>query len=193
MGSSNFIYNKAKRRSKRFLTLVEVALSFSLISIILFILFSNFKSATRIQNQMESARPIVLEKQMFYQKLNQMLSLADPNSVQSIHQEDDPHPSLTLTFDNGLDPVSIFSDQVRALLSLNDESDLILEIYSMVDKSASKREILLKGVEEIAWDLKTTDIVFLTVKQKAQEANQFAFFLPKTLTEGYSLRKKETA
>jgi len=176
---------------KKPLTLIEIAISFSLISIIVFILFSCFRNSSTMTLQIEKVKPIVLEKQLFYQRLNKIFSFLDPNSIKELDPKIHDFSGITFTFNNGLDSLPAFSDQVLANIFLNNRSELILQIISIIEKIPPKEEILQKNVTEISWDLNTADLLVLKIKKTNEKDNSYAFFLPKTLSNGYTIPNKK--
>lgn len=188
MGSSNL--HSIKRGRTHHLTLMEIVVAFGLISIVLFTLFSCFTTYSKMQMQMETIRPIIIQKQMMYQRLSQIFSLAQTQSFQAVPQEEDANPTLTFSFDNGYDRSPEFSDDVKACIYLNHSSELVLQLCSNVDQS-KRKEILQNHVHSVSWDLETKDLLILELQNKEKEMDTFAFLLPSSLEQGYPLKKKE--
>ena len=171
---------KIARRSP--LTLIEVSIAFGLIALIVFILFSSFKNSVYLSREVEQIKPKVIERQLIYQRLIQVFSFSDPNSI----EQDKESNEISFTYENGVDPSLTYSGRVKARIFLDRNKNLILETFPLSETSPTRKEILFKEIEELEWDLSMKDIITMKVDQIS-----YAFFLPKTEERGYPLKKEE--
>jgi hypothetical protein len=153
---------KLKKRKQAF-TLIEVALSFSILSIIILFLFSTFRSSIVLSSKVEHVRHLIFSRYHIHERLSQMffkidscinplLELGESAFYTKETRETTSPSSLYFTFDNGIDPEEEFSGMVCAHLFL-ENTTLFLEMWPMKEKNSSKRrcEELFKKIDSLSF------------------------------------------
>jgi len=169
------------------LTLIEVSIAFGIVAIIMFILFSCFKNSVLLTKKVENVKPQVIKEQIVYQRLIQVFSFTDPETINIQKVEGCSSKALIFSFENGVDPSLTYSGMIKAKLFLNHDHNLIFEMWPAKGEGAHKEEILFSNVDELTWDLSTKDILVMKVQETS-----YAFFLPKTIEKGYSIHKERS-
>lgn len=171
------------------LSLIEVGIASGLISILLYLLFSAFSNSTFYAAKVKSLKPEVIEKQMLYQRCLQIFSFIGPDITNE-------KGSLNFTFENHLDPELIYSGTVKANISMQraedseDGQNLVLEIYSNTGKEVRK-EVLYKKISGVHFDTATPNLLVMSLKLQKEEI-KYAFFLPKTDTQGIGVKGEKS-
>lgn len=141
-------------------------------AVIVFALFSTFRTSANLSLKMEKAKKVVLERQFCYQRLVNIFSQIDPETLQ-INDE-----GLTFRFKNELDREFCYSGVVSAKLFLEKEGDFIVEIVATDQKKPSRTERLYKNVVEAKWNLHENVLTLLIHETKQESPFLFSFFLP---------------
>ena len=130
-------------RNKRSLTLLEVMIAFSLLSIILFFLLSPFKELAILSSRMGSASSHIMQTHRIRGKLMRLFSQI----------EDD------FSFENeivqcktkiGTDPDPDFSSSVKIKLYKNSNNELVLTTTATEAKK-ERQQILARDITKLTW------------------------------------------
>lgn len=151
------------KKKKHSFTLIEVALSFSILSIIILFLLSTFRSSIVLSSKVEKARHLIFSRYHIHERLSQIFfkvescvnPLLEQGEAAFYTEEGSEHTtpsSLYFTFDNGIDPEEAFTGFVYGKLFLQNHS-LFLELWPAKEKNSTKRrcEELFKNVESLSF------------------------------------------
>lgn len=153
------------------LTLIEVCIAFGILSICLTLLFTNFRTASKLLAKSEKAKIAMMQTEWMMQRLNLIFEHIDP---QSIKKEEG---KLCFTFENGLDPEMIFSGKRHGELILDETGRFLLKIQGKKEE-AVREELLTESVDEVQWDLGIKSIARLKLIGQ-DKSHEFAFVMPR--------------
>lgn len=139
---------RLKKRKNAF-TLIEVALSFSILSIIILFLLSTFRSSIVLSSKAEKARQLIFSRYHIHERLSQiffkvescvnpLLERGEGAFYTEQSSEYTPPSSLYFVFNNGIDPEEDFTGMVYGKLFIENHS-LFLEIWPMKDRNSKKK------------------------------------------------------
>lgn len=123
------------------LTLIEVSIVMVLVAILIGTLFYTQKDTLKTQAKIDKARAIVLERERFLMRLNQIL-----NSDATFRFEEER--GLILKYDNGVDYERPFCGPVTSLL-YQEDGKVCLATWPKGEEEG-RVEVLLEGVEDFA-------------------------------------------
>ena len=156
---------KLKKRKTAF-TLIEVALSFSILAIIILFLLSSFRSSIVLSLKVEKARHLIFSRYHIHERLSQIFFKVEccVNPLLELgegafytEESSIPPSSLYFAFNNGIDPEEEFTGMVYGKLFIENHS-LFLEIWPMKEKNSPKRRC-----EELF--IKARDLSFIFYKR----------------------------
>lgn len=140
-----------KRRKYPF-TLMEVMIGFSLLSLILGMIFSTLYQETilnrRIQ-KMEQETMSKIDLQQCLDKIFANLLPAEPTSNQRSIYSSGNQKSVFVFFDNGIDPNPLFSGIVKGSIGV-DKTNLVLRLYQ--DNEPVRITVLRENIQSIAFE-----------------------------------------
>lgn len=138
------------KTTKRFFSLIEVAIGFSLIAIICSALLSSFAKTRFFAKKIEGVKSRVLEEHFCYQMLSDIFAKADPSSFTKITEPNTEQETLSFVFHNKLDKELVYSGRMHGLLKLENNS-LVLEVRPNAHTRARK-QTLLSSVSAFHWN-----------------------------------------
>jgi len=145
-------------------TLIEVLVCIFLIGMIFSLLFKFFTQITILEIKIDKAAEKIHQSNNFYVQLTNCFSkikLKDFDKSPFYTKLESNKLIMHFCFDNGVDPDPDLSDVVDAMIYVNDEKKLILEIKKNENAlTKSRKIILLKKVEKINY-------LFLSSKDEA--------------------------
>lgn len=124
----------------RSLNLIEVAIVMVLAAILIGTLFYTQTDTLKTQTKVDKVRAIVLERERFFMRLNQIL-----NSDTVFHVED---KALLLKYDNGVDYERAFCGPVSSLLYQEDRK---IYLATWPKEGEGRIEVLLEDVEDFSF------------------------------------------
>lgn len=128
---------------KRSLTLLEVMIAFSLLSIVLFFVLSPFKELALLSGRMGTASTSVMKNHRIRGKLMRLFSQAeDEFSCEN--------GTIQCKTSIGTDPDPDFSSPVTIKLFKNKESQLVLTLTAPSTEK-SRQQVLADDVEQLEW------------------------------------------
>ena len=144
------------RRKKSPFLLLEILVALSLMTMLLSVLFSFLVQSLRVENKMEKARGLILERQNLQVRMQDILtSLRVTGKGAALYTQKFPKEerfSLVTLFDNGIDPEPPFSGAVIGRIYLDEKHNLVLS-YWPIDSEEKERtwrkEILFSNVSEM--------------------------------------------
>ncbi|NGX55928.1 MAG: hypothetical protein K1060chlam5_00162 [Candidatus Anoxychlamydiales bacterium] len=133
---------------KRFFFLIEVIIALFLAAILITMLFSFFANVTKIERDVEKAKHVAFQNENLQIRLNQIFSEIKLNS-ENFYLDD--QKALNFIFDNGIDPISEYSDEIFGKISLDKDQNLNLFLYPNEKIDVPRKEILFKNVKKIEY------------------------------------------
>lgn len=134
-------------KKKRSFTLVEILVSFVLISALFSFLLSNFSSYLKLSNKTEKIQALAYQRFYFHKRLSDLLRDNHPPSDEFYH--DSETQSLNFSISNLIDPDPKFTKNLDCEIKLLDGS-LILSI-SPKQSTQKREEILFENVAAISY------------------------------------------
>ncbi|MCH9611593.1 MAG: hypothetical protein S4CHLAM102_00630 [Chlamydiia bacterium] len=201
--------------SRRYaLSLIEVLITLALAGILLSFLFSVFSKSSIAQTQLAIARDEVLEKQNIQKRLTSLFAkITEGQGAFAVEQEENGSCKLNVVFDQPIDASPEFTGANQALLSVNAEGELVLEVQPLSGKEQGRKEVLMTDVKRLR-----LEIIYLSPKkvidtnsplppsliaslntpeslichvEKEEVTHSFAFFPPTPNSEGYRYYQQE--
>jgi hypothetical protein len=152
---------KKKRLVKRSFTLIETALSFSILALILLFLFSTLRSSITLSSKVDHARELILNRYHVHERLSQLFTQLESSVRLPLEYKQLPlytevleqSEILHFIIDNGIDPEEAFTGPLHASLYL-DQHCLFLELEPITGKHKlhKRRELLLKNIKTLSWN-----------------------------------------
>ena len=140
---------------KRSFILIEILISFTLVSIILGALFSLLYETTHIKSRLEKAERAILDHAEFQQRLSGIFARFDEKGYFYLEKDEDKRHTLYFTYDCGIDADPRFCKQVEARLILKKETfilQVLPNIVSKLDKCESRFDKLKSYVKEVNYE-----------------------------------------
>lgn len=174
-----------KKVKKRPFTLLEVLLSLSLVSFLLFFFFGHLKTSVKLKNKISQAQSIAYKRAYIQQRLSDLFSKIEPaihdmkDSGEMIFysEKTDSLTTLNFVFDGGVDKDIDFCGPLKAKLYLSANSALVLDIFPLHEPSSKKREeTLMEHVQSLTIEFyampkphdKDTTNILLAYEKKTQ-------------------------
>lgn len=139
-----------KHIKKHSFTLLEVLVSLSLLSFLLFFFFGHLKTSVKVKNRLAQAQKITYKRSYFQQRIGDLLSKIEPALLKEDIKKNaffvddiDGFQEVHFVFDAGIDPEIEFSDVLRGKIYLNKKQQLLLEISSRSENNPQIREEIL--------------------------------------------------
>ncbi len=149
---------KLKKTRKHPLTLLEILLSLSLVSFLLFFFLGHLKTSVKLKASLAKAQAIVYERHFLHQRLGTLFSKIEkalvnfPDERESFFCTDEENPNtIHFIYDAGVDPEKTFSGAIRSKLFLTKDGTLKLEHQPLsLIHTGSREEILLRHVSSMS-------------------------------------------
>ncbi len=149
---------KLKRLRMRRFTLIEVLVSFSLIAILLVILFSAYRNVTASGHEIDRIRDNAFAQRYLQSRLSDVLlnAVAPKSGKKSFHTVTENHSyasgqSLVFVYDNRHQCDTRFAGQVRGRLYRSPNDDLCLATWPLKESQPMRKEVLIADVESLAF------------------------------------------
>ncbi len=145
-------------RKKSFI-LLEALLAFSILSMILAVLFNSLRTSALLNEKCDRLRQIFFTRYHIQERLSQIFSNIEPclaplleKGESTFYTTENPSPSLYFTFNHGIDPEEAFTGYVQGHLFL-DKATLILELTPTDPHYSThkRREVLLTGAHSLSF------------------------------------------
>lgn len=135
---------------------MEVMVGFTIISIVLGVIFSSLYQETFLKKKIEKIEDVVMAHMAVQQFLDRVFAshiTMDPqSSKKSLYTTDGLHPELVILFDNGADPSPLFSGEIKGVLCV-EEGALVFKLHE--GKSCARTTVLRKGIEDLSFEFLT--------------------------------------
>ena len=161
-----------KKKTHRF-TLIEVIIATSLFSILIFSISSLFFKYQKIKVKIDSIRPKVFERVLFYEKIFEMMASIDKSTIKT----SSPYYNQFLSFDfnNGYKDDAAFSGKVHLELYRTFEKNLMMKLIN--DEKQEKKTPLLKDITSFSYEINKNTIQ-LNLNCTNQKELNYTFSLP---------------
>lgn len=143
-----------KQRKYSF-SLMEVMVGFSILTIILGMIFSSLYQETILNRRIQKMEREVMSKVEVQQRLDKIFAnirVIDPTSKDRSIYSSGNQKSVFVFFDNGIDPDPSFSGIVKGSVGLDNET-FVLKLYQ--DNKPVRTSILREHVKKIAFEFMT--------------------------------------
>lgn len=143
-----------KQRKYSF-SLMEVMVGFSILTIILGMIFSSLYQETILNRRIQKMEREVMSKVEVQQRLDKIFAnirVIDPTSKDRSIYSSGNQKSIFVFFDNGIDPDPSFSGIVKGSVGLDNET-FVLKLYQ--DNKPVRTSILREHVKKIAFEFMT--------------------------------------
>ena len=155
---------RAKKRPSQLLqvgrkysfTLMEVMISFSIMSIVLGVIFSSLYEQTLLKTKIERMEKIVMARVEMQQRLDRIFANIIPvdpqNSKSSIYISGESKGKLFIIFDNGIDPDPLFCDKVEGSLAVENNNF----VFTLLEgRPNARKSILRKNITKVSYEFLT--------------------------------------
>jgi type II secretory pathway component PulJ len=133
---------------KRFFSLIEVIIALFLSAIIITSLFSFFKNVMKIESDVENAKKTAFQNENLHIRLNQIFF-----DIKNSDFYLDENNELYFIFDNGIDKIAKYSNEVFAKLALKDNNLTLFISDKYLDENNKdfREEVLFKNVKKLEY------------------------------------------
>lgn len=140
-----------KKTRRRYITLIEVLLSFSLIIIIVGSLLMYLRRTIFLQTKLQTAEREILSRAHIQQQLHYVFShLEYGKDAEFFTREGTQGLELHFSFDNKIDIDHSFSGKVKGVIRVQDRQ-LIIEIKPILSDTLIREWVIAKNIDALAW------------------------------------------
>ncbi len=137
-------------------TLMEVMIGFSIMSIVLGVIFSSLYQETLLKTKIGKMEKTVMARVEMQQRLDRIFANIIPmdprETKRTLYTSGGNRKTLYITFDNGIDPDPEFCDQVKGSLSL-ERRNFVLKLN--IGEPNERTSILRENVDDISLEFLT--------------------------------------
>ena len=166
-------------------TLMEVMVSFVILSIVLSVIFSSLCRETLLKKKLEQMEKEVMERVELQQTLDRLFANLsfpeDQGDKPPLYSMKGSHPILVLTFDNGVEPNPLFCGVLKGLL-LVEKRALILKLHP--GKDFERIQVLKNNIDSLLFEFLTWEHIGVkTTMEWDRQASFSPSFVKMTLNE----------
>ncbi|MDJ0652293.1 MAG: prepilin-type N-terminal cleavage/methylation domain-containing protein [Simkaniaceae bacterium] len=144
------------KQKKYSFTLMEVMIGFTLISLVLGMIFSSLYQEATLKRSIEKMEKAVMTHVEVQQFLDRVFAnhLSSPlkGSQKPFYTKDDPRAKLSITFDNGIDPNPLFCGEIEGILCIENNA-LVFKLKE--GESFERTAVLRKEVNALSFEFLT--------------------------------------
>ncbi|MGL4348912.1 MAG: hypothetical protein ACRCSV_05635 [Chlamydiales bacterium] len=140
-----------RQSNKRYITLIEVLLSFGLIAIIVGSLLMYLRRIIFLQAKLQVAEKQVLSRAHIQQQLHYLFSHIEyGKEAEFFTSLEKQEPELHFYFDNKVDIERLFSGKVKGIIRRKEE-ELVVEIRPLFTDQVVREWVIARGINSLAW------------------------------------------
>lgn len=139
------------KKNKRYLTLIEVLLSFGLIAMIVGSLLMYLRRVIFLQAKLQLVEKEVLSRAHIQQQLHYLFSHVEyGEETEFFTVVEEKNPELHFYFDNKVDIDGFFSGTVKGIIRKRGD-ELVVEIRPLIADQMMREWVIARGIASLSW------------------------------------------
>lgn len=139
------------KKNKRYITLIEVLLSFGLIAMIVGSLLMYLRRVIFLQAKLQLIEKEVLSRAHIQQQLHYLFSHIEyGEGAEFFTVVEKKDPELHFYFDNKVDIDGSFSGTVKGIIRKREE-ELVVEIRPLITDQVMRECVIAEGIDSLSW------------------------------------------
>lgn len=139
------------KKNKRYITLIEVLLSFGLIAMIVGSLLMYLRRVIFLQAKLQFVEKEILSRAHIQQQLHYLFSHIEyGEKTEFFTVVEEQEPALHFYFDNKVDIDRFFSGTVKGIIRKRGK-ELVVEIRPLIKDQVMREWVIAKGIDSLSW------------------------------------------